>query len=48
MLMHPFIVMNQDDDVGVLITLVDNNFKTNEAGNTVTLMFQLLSPAGEM
>ena len=39
-----FIVMNQDDDApGVLITLVDNNFKTNEAGNTVTLMFELLS-----
>ena len=39
-----FVVMNQDDDApGVLITLVDNNFKTNEAGNTVTLMFELLS-----
>ena len=26
-----------------MITLVDNNFKTSEAGNTVTLMFELLS-----
>ena len=39
-----FVVMNQDDDApGVLITLLDNNFKTNEAGSTVTLMFELLS-----
>ena len=40
--------MNQDDDApGVLISVVDNNFKTSESGSTVTVLFELLSqPAG--
>ena len=43
-----YVVMNQDDDApGVLISVVDNNFKTSESGSTVTVLFELLSqPAG--
>ena len=43
-----YVVMNQDDDApGVLINVVDNNFKTSESGSTVTVLFELLSqPAG--
>ena len=39
-----YVVMNQDDDApGVLINVVDNNFKTSESGSTVTVLFELLS-----
>ena len=43
-----YVVMNQDDDApGVLINVVDNNFKTSESGSTVTVLFELLSqPTG--
>ena len=39
-----YTVMNQDNDApGVTISLLNNNFNTNEGGGTVTVQFQLLS-----
>ena len=39
-----FVVTNQDNDApGIVVSLLDNNNQTSEAGNTVTIQFQLLS-----